>query len=147
MNGRNPILFMNLMKISIVKYAIKNETNKPNRLISKFSTRYAESILISKYTAIAEIVGIDIKKLILDAVLLSSPRNNPAEIVTPDLDTPLNQRESLDQTHNKCVGDCSFLKICSISLFISCQQKNQSKCNGCECDYKTSSKIGINKVY
>ena len=88
MNGRNPILFMNLIKISIVKYAIKNETNKPNRLISKFSTRYAESILISKYIAIAEMVGIDIKKLILDAVLLSSPRNNPAEIVTPDLDTP-----------------------------------------------------------
>ena len=36
----------------------------------------------------APIVGIAIKKLNLEAVLLSSPNKSPAEIVIPDLEVP-----------------------------------------------------------
>ena len=46
------------------------------------------SVESSWYKAMAPIVGTAIKKLNFEAVLLSSPKNRPAEMVMPDLEVP-----------------------------------------------------------
>ena len=89
--------------------------NKYNRL------SICPIFFISKIDA-PKIIGIDNKNENLDAVFVSNPENNPADIVDPDLDIPGNTATAWNNPITKL-----FFKFNSLLLFFANLVKNNTK--------------------